>query len=506
MRILIAEDDTASRLILAQILKQLGHDVTATANGAEAWRVFEREHVPLLISDWMMPDPDGLELCRRVRAADRGKYTYIILLTALGGKENYLEAMSAGVDDFVTKPFDADQLHARVRVAERILGLQRELTHLELSQQQVIRQERLRALGEMASGIAHDFANALSSIIGFSSILLRNPADLDDKEKVRRYLGLICKSGEDASQLVRRMREFYRQRNHVEVFKPVNLNDVATMAVSLTEPKWRTQARADGSKIEVETRLTEIPLVRGNEAELRDVLINLIFNAVDAMPHGGRLMIGTGVDDTHGTVLVEVRDTGSGMAEDVRRRCLEPFFTTKGERGTGLGLAMAYGILQRHGGSIEIESELGKGTTFQLRLPVGSGEDAPGSGPGASAATRPLRILFVEDEPVPLEVVVDCLRGDGHAVETATNGREGLQKFQAGWFDVVVTDWAMPEMSGLELASTITRLAPRKPVIIMLTGFGGETETGTNRPPGVDFVIDKPVTLEKFRKALSIVT
>ena len=256
----------------------------------------------------------------------------------------------------------------------------------------------------------------------------------------------------------------------------------------------------------METRLTEIPLVRGNEAELRDVLINLIFNAVDAMPHGGRLMIGTGVDDTHGTVLVEVRDTGSGMAEDVRRRCLEPFFTTKGERGTGLGLAMAYGILQRHGGSIEIESELGKGTTFQLRLPVGSGEDAPGSGPGASAATRPLRILFVEDEPVPLEVVVDCLRGDGHAVETATNGREGLQKFQAGWFDVVVTDWAMPEMSGLELASTITRLAPRKPVIIMLTGFGGETETGTNRPPGVDFVIDKPVTLEKFRKALSIVT
>jgi CheY-like chemotaxis protein len=167
---------------------------------------------------------------------------------------------------------------------------------------------------------------------------------------------------------------------------------------------------------------------------------------------------------------------------------------------------MAYGILQRHGGSIEIESELGKGTTFQLRLPVGSGEDAPGSGPGASAATRPLRILVVEDEPVPLEVVADCLRGDGHAVETATNGREGLQKFQAGWFDVVVTDWAMPEMSGLELASTITGLAPRKPVIIMLTSFGGETETGTSRPPGVDFVIDKPVTLEKVREALSIVT
>jgi two-component system NtrC family sensor kinase len=188
MRILIAEDDTTSRVILAEIVAQLGHEVVTAVNGQEAWAIFHREHVPFVISDWMMPDLDGIELIRRIRAENRARYTYVILLTALGGKENYLEAMRAGADDFANKPLDSDQLHARLRVAERILGLQRELVQLELSQQQIVQQERLRALGEMASGIAHDFNNALSVVCGFTDILLLRPEDLDDKEKVRQRL------------------------------------------------------------------------------------------------------------------------------------------------------------------------------------------------------------------------------------------------------------------------------------------------------------------------------
>src|SRR5262249_8306469 len=158
--------------------------------------------------------------------------------------------------------------------------------------------------------------------------------------------------------------------------------------------------------------------------------------------------------------------------EEVRRRCLEPFFTTKGDRGTGLGLAMAYGIIQRHNGSIDIESEPDRGTTFTLRLPARELPPSAIMGQEWEPAARPLRGRVVDDEPIPLEVAVELLAGDGHAVETASNGREALQKFQAGWFDVVLTDWAMPEMNGLELAFNVKRFAPKKLVIIMLTGFG----------------------------------
>jgi CheY-like chemotaxis protein len=261
MRTLIAEDDTTSRLILQEILTQLGHDVVTAANGQEAWAIFNREHVPLVISDWMMPDLDGIELCRRIRAENRTRYTYIILLTALGGKENYLEAMRAGADDFANKPLDADQLHARLHVAERILGLQRELVQLELSQQQIVQQERLRALGEMASGIAHDFSNAMTAVVGFSDMLLMRPSELDDKPKVIRRLELIRMAGRDASELVRRLREFCRSKDESEVFAAVDINQAIRTAVELSEPRWKAQARAAGGPVLLTTDLNEVPPV-----------------------------------------------------------------------------------------------------------------------------------------------------------------------------------------------------------------------------------------------------
>jgi signal transduction histidine kinase len=505
MKILIAEDDATSRTIIAHVLHQFGHEVLETADGEEAWAVYQREPVPLLISDWMMPGLDGLELVRRIRSAGRPRYTYVILLTVLGGKESYLEAMEAGVDDFITKPFDVDQLRTRLRVAERILGLQTELRELELTQDQMVRRERLRALGEMASGIVHDFTNAMSAVMGFTSMLLLRPGDLDDKVKVKRYLEMMYTAGEDASQLVRRLREFYRQRDESEVFLAVNVNEVVTLAVALTEPKWRAQSQARGGTIRVETALGQIQVVDGNASALRDVLTNLVFNAVDAMPKGGTLRITTGLDEAHTSVVIRVSDTGVGMTEEVRRRCLEPFFTTKGDRGTGLGLAMAYGIVQRHSGSIDIESEVGKGSTFAIRLPVRGTRLPPVAEVEVVAPPRPLRVLVVDDEDVPREVAVELLRGDGHTVEGAVNGRDALQKFQLGWFDVILTDWAMPEMNGLELAYNIKRFAPNKPVIIMLTGFGEISNAAGERPADVDLVIAKPLTLTMLREALAIV-
>ena len=506
MRVLIAEDDTTSRLILEEIMTQLGHDVVTAANGQEAWAIFNREHVPLVISDWMMPDLDGIELCRRIRAENRERYTYIILLTALGGKENYLEAMRAGADDFASKPLDADQLHARLRVAERILGLQRELVQLELSQQQIVQQERLRALGEMASGIAHDFSNAMTAVVGFSDMLLMSPRELDDKPKVIRRLELIRTAGRDAADLVRRLREFCRPKDESEVFSAVDINQAIRTAVALSEPRWKAQAQAAGGPVLLKTDLQEMPAVDGHASELRDVLMNLIFNAVDAMPQGGTLSIATELERPRNTVLVTVEDTGVGMPPDVRRRCLEPFFTTKGDRGTGLGLAMTYGIIQRHGGTIDIETQPGEGTTFRIRLPACV--DRPASPHLASADTvpRPLRILVVENEPVPHQVLVEYLQRDGHVVESARDSRDGLRRSQGGSFDVVVTDRAMPEMNGLELAAAIGQIAGPRPAVIMLSGFGAEVGVNGDLPSGVDFVLTKPVTLDRLRGALGQLT
>jgi len=502
MKILIAEDDAASRAILSQILRQLGHDVVVTVDGEQAWGVFMAEDVPLLVSDWMMPGLDGLELCRRVRADGRAAYTYIILLTVLGGKDNYLEAMRAGADDFITKPFDVDQLQSRLRVAERILGLQRDLTRLELTQEQVVRQERLRALGEMASGVVHDLNNALVPIVGYTSLLLLK--SLDDKAKVREHLEMIATAGDNATQLVRALREFYRHRDHAEVFEPIIVNELVATAVSLTEPKWRVQTQAAGKTIRLVTELGEIGIVDGNSAELRDVITNLIFNAVDAMPEGGTLTVRTRTHASSDSACVEIADTGLGMTPEVQRRCFEPFFTTKGQGGTGLGLARVYGIVQRHRGTIEIESAPGAGTTMRICLPHRVGEPPAAGVGGAAPQIRPLRVLIVEDEEIPLEVVSRLIANDGHAVATARNGIEALDTFQKGWFDVVVTDHAMPEMSGAELALMIKRVAPRKPVIVMLTGVA-EVLDGRETPPGVDVIIDKPVTLSALREALATV-
>jgi CheY-like chemotaxis protein len=316
---------------------------------------------------------------------------------------------------------------------------------------------------------------------------------------VTQYLKTMNTAALDAANVVRRLREFYRQREEAEVFHPVDLNALVEEVVMLTQPRWKDQALASGVTVHVETHLERVPAVVGNASELREVATNLIFNAVDAMPEGGTLTLRTRPDGDH--VVLEVRDTGIGMSDEVRQRCIEPFFSTKGEGGTGLGLAMVYGIIQRHGGTIAIESEVGTGTAFIVGLPVQTESRHEGEPTQAGAVSRQLRILLVEDEPSVRDIVAEYLVGDGHSVETANHGGEGLQKFQAGWFDVVVTDKAMPDLSGDQLATMIKRIVPTKP-IIMLTGFGGG-EGSTEPSANVDMILGKPVTLTTLRDALA---
>ncbi|HZI89764.1 MAG TPA: two-component regulator propeller domain-containing protein, partial [Candidatus Polarisedimenticolia bacterium] len=290
-----------------------------------------------------------------------------------------------------------ERTRAQEELAESNRKLEKTMEELRHAQGRLVQQERLRALGQMASGVTHDFNNALTPILGFTDFLLARPQILEDREKTLAYLANVNTAAKDASQVVKRLREFYRPRDEAEVFPLVSIDAILRQAVSLTQPKWKDQAQARGVSIEVATELKPTPLIPGSESALREMLTNMIFNAVDAMPQGGTITLRSRVRE--GWIVIEVADTGTGMTEEVRARCLEPFFTTKGEEGTGLGLPMVYGIVGRHGGTIEIDSAPGRGTTFRALLPVEAslaGQETPIAF-RAPPPVPPLRVLVVED-------------------------------------------------------------------------------------------------------------
>lgn len=402
------------------------------------------------------------------------------------------------------------QLGEHISLAAHQIRLHRDLLKafddLRQTQQQVIQQERLQALGQMASGIAHDFNNALSPIAGFTDLLLNHPEMLNDKERVRDWLQVISTAAIDASNVVRRLREFYRRREENEVFLPVQLNQVIEQAISLTQPKWKDQAMASGLMIRVDMDLQEVPFISGSESELREALTNLIFNAVDAIPDEGTITIRTWSDGAY--VNLSVSDTGVGMTEGVRDLCFDPFFSTKGEHGTGMGLSMVFGTVTRHEGQVDVDSTEGKGTTFTIRFPGGKSQDNVGASDSPEDAFVPIRalhILLVDDEPRVLAVTREMLRLNGHTVEIAIDGRDAMRRYEAGRFDIVITDRSMPEMSGDQLADVIKQISPDQR-IIMMTGFGEIMATTGETVPGVDFILPKPVRLQPLRKAIASVT
>jgi PAS domain S-box-containing protein len=378
--------------------------------------------------------------------------------------------------------------------------LERTLQELRQTQRRVIDQERHRALSQMASGIAHDFNNSLTSIQGFSDLLLQSPDKINHVETVQTYVQLINTAARDAAQIVRRLRKFYRPSQD-ETLQAIDINQLIEEAVALTEPVWKSKAQARGASITIQKTLGENTVINANRAEITEVLTNLIFNAVDAMPTGGILQFATRREGDW--VTMEISDNGIGMDAAVRQQCLNPFFTTKGEAGSGLGLATVQGIVTRLQGEITIHSEPGRGSTFRLRLPAAM--PATVFSPSASAMhgdRSPLKILIVDDDAHQRFLLEKYLQKDNHRTETAVNGLDGMKKFNDQWYDLVITDLAMPELSGVDLAQKIKKTAPEKP-IIMLTGFGDVLDAIGEPREAVDLILSKPVTLGQLREAIS---
>jgi PAS domain S-box-containing protein len=463
------------------------------------------------------PDITGMKLAFPQKLAAAGLRSFVaapllidrkvfgIFLAARAARESF----SSSDCEFLQQL--SEHIALAAHQAQLYASLQGAYDDLRQTQQAVMQQERFRALGQMASGIAHDINNALSPMGISTEILLEDESDLSPR--TRKHLEMIQRATDDVAQTVARMTEFYRQRPPQMTLSPVDINSLMLQVADLTRARWSDIPLRQGVVIEMYKEFDQdLPAVMGVESEIREALINLIFNAVDAMPSGGRLTLRTRIVERSldprnlRSVVLEVADSGVGMDDDTRRRCLEPFFTTKGERGTGLGLAMVYGTMQRHGADIEIESTSGNGATVRLTfaVPVDLTTD-PAPEPLRPKPPR-LRILVVDDDPLVVRVLCNSLEKDGHEVIAANGGEAGIEAFTAAQregksFTVVITDLGMPRVDGRKVASFVKAESESTPVIL-LTGWGQSLIAESDVSPHVDLVLSKPPKLQDLREAL----
>ncbi len=397
-------------------------------------------------------------------------------------------------------------IEASAAQAEQAQRHVQELSHYIAEQERIREQfsqmEKLSALGELASGVAHDFNNTLAGILGRAQLILRT----NDPEKISRGLNIIIKTAEDGAKTVKRIQDFARQRRDHD-FEPVSVDQILFDVSEVTRPRWKDRAEASNVQISLDLQIRTKARIMGDESELREVLVNMVFNAVDAMPEGGQLTLAA--EDIDDCVVISVGDTGSGMAPEVKSRIFDPFFTTKGKAGMGLGLAVSFGIIRRHEGSVEVESEVGAGTKFKISLPKAKvGEDSIVQEPEKrlpekdQPAQRTFdhnqpKILIVDDEEAVRELLRDLLESEGFRVYLASGSREALGLFESNQFDGIFTDVGMPGMSGWELAHAIRQRNETIPIAV-ITGWGEAVGSDEQKEARVDWVVTKPFRAERI--------
>ena len=394
MKILIADDESVSRRLLQTYLEKWGYQVTPARDGAEAWRLFEDDHFPMVITDWVMPEMDGSGLLRRIRASARPGYVYTILLTAKSQKEDLVEGMEAGADDFLTKPFDRDELRVRLRAGERIIRLEQNLRETQAA---LIQTEQLASLGRLAAGVAHEINNPISFVINNVAVLRRDVqaalsllgtydegraalsrtepalaarlARLEEEMDLPYLRANVDRIFDSSAEGLRRIRAIVQNlrdfaRLDEAEYKDVDLNTaVQSTLVALGR-------ELDQKAIRVQTDFQELPPVACHPGKINQVFLNILRNAIQASGHEGTIEVRTRADQAE-AVCVEIEDHGGGISPEHLPHIFEPFFTTKPVGGgTGLGLSVSYGIVRDHGGALEVESTVGQGSLFRIRLPL----------------------------------------------------------------------------------------------------------------------------------------
>ncbi|NJN15418.1 MAG: GAF domain-containing protein [Oscillochloris sp.] len=389
-----------------------------------------------------------------------------------------------------------EALAGQIGIALRNIRRYRELEH---TQSHLLHGERLRALGEMASGVAHDFNNLLTSILGHTQILRDSYAE----PALREALQIIERAALDGAATVRRLQGFAQMGNPLPD-EQIDLNAIIEESLAITRPRWRDSLQSQGAQLEIRREIGNLPLLAGDPAALRDMSTNLILNAIDAMPQGGILTIRTAMlPGDQAVVLWEVCDNGRGIPADILPKIFTPFFSTKGSRGTGMGLAMAHSTVERHKGRIEVQSDPGRGSCFSIMLPVRELRQPELANPPVPAIrqARALHILVAEDDPAVRRLMDQMLLRFGHQVDLAPDGESALHLLMKNSYDLLCSDLGLPGMSGWELIRQAKDIQPQLRTLL-ITGWGNQIVPEEARNRGADLMISKPFDVTHLRQAI----
>ncbi|HCN20613.1 MAG: hypothetical protein A3C38_04405 [Planctomycetes bacterium RIFCSPHIGHO2_02_FULL_50_42] len=382
-------------------------------------------------------------------------------------------------------------------VITNFLAVKKDVTERRHMEEVLLQAEKLKAMGEMVSGIAHEFNNILAIILGNVQLL---EDSYGDHGELTEGLRIIRRVTFDGTETIRRMQEFTKVERTPSRFKPVDLRELIKQVVIFSRPRWKDMAQSKriAYKIDLEG-LRSTPPVLGSPHELREVLINIINNALDAMPTGGHLSFRTW--ESNDAVFASISDSGTGMSKDVQKRLFDPFFTTKGPEGTGLGMSVAYGIVKRHGGKIDVESREGTGSTITLSFPKAAKTVHPRTSPKPVTVKRAknYRILVIDDEKEIISFLDKFLSKEGHIVKAVDNGAEAMKLLKSEDFDLILCDLAMSGVSGWDVIDELETF-DKRPRVGIITGWTDMPEVLRNKVPNVDFVLNKPIDLHKLAR------
>jgi signal transduction histidine kinase len=518
-RILVVDDSKVQLFAMCKMLEKEGYVVFSASEPLTAKRMLENSEFDLLLCDLIMPDMDGIAMLK----FSKSLYATmpVIIMTAFGDRESAIEALKDGAEDYIFKASgerERDEFFIRIRrtlekskLQKKILAYQNSLEHmveertkeLKETQDKLVQSERLRSLGVITTGVAHDFNNILGVILGRTQLLLRKINDAETLEDLQ----IIEKSALKGSSTIRRMQDYTRIRKD-ETFEPVQMNEIIDEVIEITKTRWKDESENKGITIEIEKQCEDIPYVTGDASELKDVVINVLFNAFDAMPKGGKVVIRTYQEQIQNEpwVTTEISDTGCGMAENIQSKIFDPFFTTKMEQGTGLGMSTAYGIVQRHKGDITFKSKTDEGTTFYIRLMAALFvHQVPGEKePEAVALPRKKKfsILVVDDDEAVRFTLAEMLEIQEHEVSMASSGKEAVKMVMQHHYDIMFTDLGMPGMSGWELSQEVRQRSPQTHVI-MITGWGTQLDHQKAKESNVKKILPKPVSYDEIMNVVN---
>jgi CheY-like chemotaxis protein len=522
-RFLVIDDEPVSASAVEISLAAAGQDDVRIVNDPqEALEAFREYRPDIILLDISMPVMDGFQVLEQIRSLippdDR---IPVIVITADSMETTRRRALEAGASDFLAKPFGSTDLRLRVRnlletrflhlglreqnkqleerVTARTQELEAALNDLHESQRAAVRQARLHAFSEMAGGVVHDFNNVLMILMSLADLMARE-APPEDQSDLRTYISTMQTVLEDAAQTISRLHYFCRPRHDDDLYMPSDLKRLVEEAIKLARPKWHDAAQAQGRDIGIALDIHRVEPFPCNASEMREAIFHLIVNAVDAMPRGGTLSVT--LNSTPEGIEIRVGDTGIGMDEEARTRCLDPFYSTKDHAGNGLGLPMVHGIIRRHAGHLQVMSTPGEGSTFHILLPRENSNAEAAKPIHDAVPCRTLRILLAEDDDRLRELITLQMESMGHVVESASDGNEALDILNKSPFDLILTDLSMPRLNGIALAEAAREIVAEIPVI-MLTGYGAMLLPDGERPPGVDILLSKPVTRDNLAAAIA---